>query len=310
MKNPRFLSCFPRGVLCVFLTLLLGCSTSSFGVPFSENTNIGIHEAVSTTQGNVASLPASLPEKGFHVRIAGYNIAHARGSTAGNFLQEMAKPKNLDGIGSLLKDSAVDVCGLTEVSNGDLRAGFQNQPQHIAKKLGFHFVYGENVSRVFGLMATQGNAIISRFPILSSTNHKLWRKNKKNEQRSCLEGLLDLGKNRRLRVFIGHLSLDSEESTRQIEDIYSMISKSAEPVVLIGDFNSRPKSDRIKWLSERMTDASVKIDTTYMNKPGVKIDYQFMKGGIRAGTPSVAGFKEGYSDHGCLMNDYWIDDEE
>lgn len=89
-----------------------------------------------------------------------------------------------------------------------------------------------------------------------------------------------------------------------------MISKSAEPVVLIGDFNSRPKSDRIKWLSERMTDASVKIDTTYMNKPGVKIDYQFMKGGIRAGTPSVAGFKEGYSDHGCLMNDYWIDDEE
>ncbi|MBI3039814.1 hypothetical protein HYY75_12345, partial [bacterium] len=81
---------------------------------------------------------------GIHFRVAGYNIAHARGNKSGG-INELARGKNLRGIGDLLKDQKIDVVGLTEISSGDLRAGFRNQPEYIANFLGFFYVYAENI---------------------------------------------------------------------------------------------------------------------------------------------------------------------
>ncbi|NLI77748.1 MAG: hypothetical protein GX442_15100 [Candidatus Riflebacteria bacterium] len=243
---------------------------------------------------------------GLRLRVAAYNIAHARGNKSG-FLHELGRMKNLRGIADLLIDQKVDIACFEEISSRDLRAGFRDQPEYLAKKLGFaHRVYGENVSELKGILATQGNAVISRFPILSHRNHFLYRKDKKQEQRGCLEVLIDLGGGRKVRLFVTHLSLNSEESTRQIQDIWALIEKSEEPVIFVGDFNSRPGSDRIKWLKQRMTDTTSNLTTTYLNKPDVKIDYHFTKGAVTGGTAWIRGFDEGYSDHGCLLNDYLV----
>lgn len=248
----------------------------------------------------VASLPPAL-----HLRMATYNIAHARGNESGP-KHEAAKMKNLKGIVQLLKQERLDVIGFTEISSGDLRARFRNQPRYIAKKLGFQHVYAENLARgPFGLVTTQGNAVVSRYPILSSQNHKLFKSDPKHEQRSCLESLLDLGNGRRLRFMVCHLSTKSEESAIQMDEIWKLVASSTTPVLLVGDFNSRPGHERTKLLAERMQDTTTTIDTTYMNKPGVKIDYHFLYGPLTHGLARVVGFEEGYSDHGCLINDYW-----
>ncbi|HNW33902.1 MAG TPA: endonuclease/exonuclease/phosphatase family protein [Candidatus Ozemobacteraceae bacterium] len=242
-----------------------------------------------------------------HICVGSYNIAHARGNGEGSTKNEIARRENLDGIAAMLKSRKIDICGLVEISKGDLRARFRNQPKYIAENIGeYHYVYGENVSRGFGLLATQGNAFVSRFPILWSKNHKLYRSDPKNEQRSCLEALVDLGNGRKLRVMVAHLSLLAEESTKQLAEMWSLVLKSREPVLLMGDYNSRPGSARIRWLAEKMKDATANVNTTFLQKPDVKIDYIFSYGSIRCGTAFVDGFNQGYSDHGCLINEFWV----
>jgi len=294
---------FSIRVLWVAGMLFLG--TGLLAGPFD-----GRRVVVDPRASNAASMtPAVPPNETIElcVRVASYNIAHARGNEEGKAKNEIARKENLDGIANLLKSHKIDVAGFTEISKGDLRAKFRNQPKYLAEHAGgMHFVYAENYRRAFGLLATQGNAILSKFPIVWSQNHKLYRSDEKHEQRGCLEALLDLGNDRRLRVLVAHLSLEADESTKQIEEIWDMARKSREPVLLLGDFNSRPKSDRVKWLSSRMKDTTSNVNTTFLNKPDVKIDYIFTHGPVRAGTAFVDGFTQGYSDHGCLINEFRI----
>ncbi len=276
------------------------------GTPFGEEADVTAFDVKSPEKASSSGSLKKTDERGLHIRVGGYNIAHARGKKSGGF-NEFAKLKNLRGIANLLKGLNVEIIGFTEISRGDLRAGFRDQPEYIAKKLGYHSVYAENYSKgIFGLRMTQGNALVSKYPIVSSENHKLFRNDPKHEQRSCLEALIDLGKGKKIRVLVAHLSLIDVESTRQIEEIWAIAEKKSEPVILIGDFNSRPSSDRIKWLSKRMKDTSANLKTPYLNKPGVKIDYHFTFGPIKPGKATVTGFDEGYSDHGLLFNDYWL----
>ena len=294
---------FPIRMLWIVCVLLL--ETGLQAGPFD-----GRRVVIDPRASNAASMTTAMPASGtveVCVRVASYNIAHARGNEEGKTKNEIARKENLDGIANLLKSHRIDVAGFTEISKGDLRAKFRNQPKYLAEHAGgMHYVYAENYRRAFGLLATQGNAILSRFPIVWSQNHKLYRSDEKHEQRGCLEALLDLGNDRRLRVLVAHLSLEADESTRQIEDIWDMVRKSREPVLLLGDFNSRPKSDRVKWLSSRMKDTTANVNTTFLSKPDVKIDYIFSYGSVRAGTAFVDGFKQGYSDHGCLINEFRI----
>ncbi len=287
----------------IFFLLL---SSSLTAAPFSEQPlKVASPSASITIKSVPGNTVASKP--GFHIRVAGYNIAHARGEESGDPVSEVGKPGKLKGIARLIKDNQIDMVGFTEISQGDLRVLFRNQPKFIASYLGYHHVYEQNYKRgIFGILATQGNAIVSKYPILSHTNHKLYRSDSKHEQRSCLEALIDLGNAGKIRLLVAHLSLDKDESTKQIEEIWKIVEASAEPVILVGDFNSRPASARVKWLKQRMIDATYNLNTTFKNIPDIKIDYHFIKGPWLAGKSFVTGFDKDYSDHGCVINDYWL----
>lgn len=295
-------------IFCVSLIALL-CffcqSAANAASPFANEPFKVSKTAESLNQAPVKALlksESSLKK----IRVGGYNIAHARGENTGG-LNEVGKPSKLKGIARLVKNNRLDIIGFTEIASGDLRVLFKNQPKFIAEYLGFHNVYAQNLKRgLFGKMATQGNAIVSRFPIVAHKNHNLFRSDEKNEQRSCLEATIDLGIEGKIKVLVAHLSLKAEESTRQVEQIWKIVEKSEFPVILCGDFNSRPKSDRIKWLSERMKDASANLNTTFKNLPDVKIDYLFTYGPWRHATSKVTGFDLDYSDHGLLYNDFWL----
>ena len=290
-------------VLTLLVIVTLGLSGVN-AAPFSD-TPLRIDKGSETTPEFTAKAVIK-KTPGFYLRVAGYNIAHARGKESGG-LKEIGKPSKLKGIAQLVKDNRIDIVGFTEISQGDLRVLFKNQPKFIARYLGYHYAYEQNYRRgLFGKLATQGNAVVSRYPIVSHKNHKLYRSDDKHEQRSCLEAVVDLGKAGKIKVLVAHLSLKAEESTRQIEEIWKIVETSKEPVILTGDFNSRPGSDRVKWLAQRMKDATANLNTTFKNKPDVKIDYHFIHGPWLHGVSRVIGFDLDYSDHGCVINDYWL----
>ncbi len=278
-----------------------------FAAPYADgNVTLGDASPIADSEKAPTTI-VSAPSIGFPVKMATFNIAHARGVETGG-LDEVAKYKFLDGIADLLKKEKVEVIGFTEISGGhNLRAKFRDQPAYLAKKLGFHHCYGENVKKgPFGILATQGNAIMSKYPILSWKNHKLYRSDAKHEQRACVEALLDLGKGKRLRVFCAHLSTMKEESTKQVDELWEMIKDSTEPVILMGDFNLRPTHEAIVKLSKLMKDTTANLKTTHHGGANVKIDYHFVLGSISSGLAYTAGEKEGYSDHLCVVNQYWL----
>ncbi len=286
-------------LLATSVSILFAGSTPFVEDPVNVGKSVSVSGSGSGGVGSKASGTAIV-----NIRVAGYNIAHARGNESG-WQNERGKLKNLRGIADMLKKEKVDIIGFTEISCHDIRVGLIDQPKYIAKRLGFNYKYHENVSHGwFGILATGGNAVVSRFPILSSVKHNLFSTDPKNEPRGCVEAVLDLGKGKRLRVFVAHLSLKKEESSKQVEEIWAMVEKSAEPVILVGDFNLRPHSEPVKLLSGKMKDCTSNLTSTYMNKPGVKIDYHFIHGDITGGNARVVGFDEGYSDHGCVINDY------
>ena len=295
-------------IFCVSLIALLCFFCQSAANAASPFANEPVKVSKTAESLNQAPVKALLKSESSlkKIRVGGYNIAHARGENTGG-LNEVGKPSKLKGIARLVKNNRLDIIGFTEIASGDLRVLFKNQPKFIAEYLGFHHVYAQNLKRgLFGKMATQGNAIVSRFPIVAHKNHNLFRSDEKNEQRSCLEATIDLGVEGKIKVLVAHLSLKAEESTRQVEQIWKIVEKSEFPVILCGDFNSRPKSDRIKWLSERMKDASANLNTTFKNLPDVKIDYLFTYGPWRHAASKVTGFDLDYSDHGLLYNDFWL----
>ncbi|HAE38504.1 MAG TPA: hypothetical protein DCG57_07685 [Candidatus Riflebacteria bacterium] len=289
----------------VLLIMISAGMTGALAAPFAD---APLKLDQSSESGSGSSIAKAVTQKmpGFHVRVAAYNIAHARGEESGG-LKEIGKPSKLKGIAQLIKDNKISIVGFTEISQGDLRVLFRNQPKFIAKYLGYHHVYEQNYKRgLFGKLATQGNAIVSKYPIVSHKNHNLYKSDEKHEQRSCLEAVIDLGKPGKIKILVAHLSLKADESTKQIEEIWKIAETSKEPVILLGDFNSRPGSARIKWLSQRMIDTSANLNTTFKNKPDVKIDYHFIRGPWQYGTCRVIGFDLDYSDHGCVFNDYWL----
>ncbi len=242
------------------------------------------------------------------LRIAVFNIAYGRGNDRGGLNEVGGKPQNLLRAAWLLKNQKFDIAGCTEISTADLRGGMSDQPALMAMHSGLKYrVYGEN--HRFGLIVIgMGNAVFSRFPIVWSKNHKLYRAKEENEQRGCLEALIDLGEKGKLRVFVTHLSLNADESKLQLQQISKIIESRPEPSILMGDFNSHPGSDNINFLKTSMTDVSEDSGGTYWPKSfqdkgqaSEKLDYLFVNKGLKKeGESWVSGFKEGISDHGCL----------
>ncbi|HNV68113.1 MAG TPA: endonuclease/exonuclease/phosphatase family protein [Candidatus Ozemobacteraceae bacterium] len=296
-----------RRVSALIAALVLLLSPVLFAAPYGDTAVVTGDAADAAGSTSAPTTGVTVPAAGFPVKIATYNIAHARGKETGG-LDEVAKYKFLDGIADLLKQEKVEVVGFTEISGGrNLRAKFRDQPQYLAKKLGFHHCYGENVKKGwFGILATQGNVIMSKYPILSWKNHKLYRSDPKHEQRACVEALLDLGKERRLRVFCAHLSTQKEESTKQVDELWGLIKNCKEPVILMGDFNLRPTHEAIIKLSKLMKDTTANLKTSHRGGTNVKIDYHFTLNGITPGLAYNRGEKEGYSDHLCVINQYWL----
>lgn len=126
-----------------------------------------------------------------------------------------------------------DIMGLVEVDGGSFRTGRLCQAEIIARQFGFYHVietkYGSSsVASRIPLLKSQGNAVLTRMPIISHRFHYFDEGVKRLVIQVCTE---------RLTIFLVHLSLTYRNRQYQLERLYRLIRRVDRPMILAGDFN-------------------------------------------------------------------------
>jgi endonuclease/exonuclease/phosphatase family metal-dependent hydrolase len=196
---------------------------------------------------------------------------------------------NFDGIAEVIRLSGAQVVGLQEVDvHWDQRSGFADQATELAAKLGLQVRFAP-IYRLPGVDSASppreyGVALLSRYPIVTFTNHVITRLSTQNRTAlpapmpGFLEATIDV-RGRRVRVFNTHLDYRSDPSVRrlQVAESLAIIGESATPVLFLGDLNAVPTAPELQPLFARVRDVwpdTADAGFTYPAvKPARRIDY-------------------------------------
>ncbi len=189
------------------------------------------------------------------LKVMSYNIQI--GATTQNPGWDVKK-FNLDAIAEVIREQDPDIVALQEVDRLRSRSGKADQVVYLAEKLGMYWAYSPSY---FDIETREGrgmygNAILSKYPIVSSYAHTLWRRGQLMpgeydwviEKRSILETKIDVN-GRLINVFSTHLSTTADQRQIQTAEIKTLLTQMKGPKILMGDFNAKPQDPEMKNLS-------------------------------------------------------------
>ena len=207
---------------------------------------------------------------GKQLRVMTYNIHHAEGIDG---------VLDIERIAGVIADAGADIVALNEVDNNySARSENKNQPKLLAEALNMHYVYGATLtSGPEDKPHLYGNAVLSKYPIIDSANHKL--ANAGNEEARCaLAAKIKIGDTD--YTFIAtHLNhRNGELRIAQANSIIEILESIDTPVILAGDFNCRPGTNAAEVITEKMvsTFAAAGIGSEGTTGRGTKIDFIFV----------------------------------
>lgn len=195
------------------------------------------------------------------LRILAYNIKHGLG---------MDSVIDLERIARVINDLQPDVVTLQEVDSVVERTKGVDQTTVLGELTGMHSVFGTFFDYQGG---RYGMALLSKFPFISHTNHLL---PKGVEHRAALAGRIRVGDDGPEVVVVGiHLVWTGEERYSQAERLIEIFEDEPAPVILAGDFNSRPNSDVVALLRKawHIPDKGENRFTFPSDAPDREIDY-------------------------------------
>lgn len=177
------------------------------------------------------------------LKIVTYNIRHGEG------LDNMV---SLDRIAEILKSMEPDLVALQEVDrNFSGRSNWEDQAQILSEKLGMHLAYGPALSipRLFGEAGQYGNAVLSRYPIKSSSNQVV------NfagfaESRGYLHTVIETPAGD-VNFISTHFGLKVEERSRHVFELLEYVENLSGPVIIAGDFNAVDTTEEVQRLFAR-----------------------------------------------------------
>jgi endonuclease/exonuclease/phosphatase family metal-dependent hydrolase len=223
------------------------------------------------------------------IKFMSYNTQHC--------LNFITREIDFDIIADTIKKCEADIIGLQEIRDEGQDADYQSQAKIIAEKLGYHYYYFAEAIRFKGVNP-YGNAIISRYPIISAEtimipDPEIKKYDGYYETRCLLKATIDVGNG--LNVLVSHFGLNPDEQENAVETVISNISEKS--CVLMGDFNMDPDDPLIDKIREKLRDTGMGLDekTFPSDAPMRRIDYIFVSPNIkvlRTETPSLV-----VSDH-------------
>lgn len=233
------------------------------------------------------------------MKIMTYNICSCH-----DYLEERTnnnKIIKIEGVSNVIKKYSPDIVGLNEVRDeGDNNPDFQAQARIIAKNIGYKYYYFAEAINPVG-KGPYGNAIISKYPIISAENIKIpdpieKKYNDYYESRCLIKAKIDVN-GKIITVLDSHFGLNPDEHKNCVDTVIKNIENYA--CILMGDFNMRPDNEILAPIQKVMTDtANIEkniIFTFPSEKPFAKIDYIFVTKDIT--TISAESPSETQSDH-------------
>jgi len=167
---------------------------------------------------------------------------------------------------------------LQEVESGRLTSQGIDMAKWLATHLGYYYFYYPAVNE-----AAFGVAILSRYPIRNITTYALTTT---ELERVILHADIVLNSTFVIDVFVTHLGLENDNTTKQIEEILALTNPIRTPKILMGDFNLNDSSNQIKnvtnypvtLFNDTASDFGNLNDTFPsfpLPEPGKRIDYIF-----------------------------------
>ena len=212
-----------------------------------------------------------------NINIMSYNTQHC--------LNFITRKIDFDIIADTIKKCEADIVGLQEIRDEGQDAEYQSQVKIIAEKLGYQYYYFAEAIRVGGVNP-YGNAIISRYPIISVETIRIPDPKTKKydghyESRCILKARIDAGNG--LDVFVSHFGLNPDEQENAVETVVLNIPK--ERCVLMGDFNMEPDNPTLNPIAQKLCDTAQKFSLPKLShpsdEPSIKIDYIFVSEDIK-----------------------------
>lgn len=167
------------------------------------------------------------------LRVMAYNIKHGRGNDGKVDLERAA---------AVIEASDPDVVTLQEIDEVCGRSGSIDEATWLGERLGMEPLFGAFMAYDGG---RYGMAMLSRLPILEWENHVL---PPGAEPRSALAARLRLADGSELVVVGIHLYANEEQRLAQAKKLMEIFARETAPVILAGDFNSRPGSPVMELL--------------------------------------------------------------
>jgi endonuclease/exonuclease/phosphatase family metal-dependent hydrolase len=204
------------------------------------------------------------------ITVMTYNIHHAAGAD---------KKVDVERIARVIRSCEADLVALQEVQRGGKRVHDLDEPAELGKLTGMYHAFGETMP--WDTTGQYGDAILSRFPIISSRVVKLpWTPGNHREQRILLEVICKTPKGE-IAFFSTHLDHTGHSPDRlpQAKAIVEATKDLKHPAILGGDFNCPPQSKPVKEIETIWTIASDRdpSPTCPADHPKGKIDHIFVK---------------------------------
>ena len=232
-----------------------------------------------------------LEEKQMKLTLMSYNVQHFQ-----NFL---TKEIDFGKIAEVIRCYDADIIGLNEVRNQGEREDYQAQARILAEILGYHFYFAKAID-VDG-PNPYGNALLSRFPILSAQTVMIPDPEVPKipegyyETRCLLKAKIDVPGG--LNVCVTHFGLNPDEQENAAAVVLENIEEKR--CVLMGDFNITPENELLKPIRERMYDTAQLMDADVKSWPSdipeMKIDYLFTSSDLKVISAEITAVLE--SDH-------------
>ena len=174
-----------------------------------------------------------------------------------------------------------DIVGLNEVRNAGRDLEYDPQAAILAEGAGYKYHYFAEAIK-FGGVNPYGNAILSRFPIISADTIPIPDPDPHSydgyyETRCVCRAVIDVG-GEPLTVMTAHFGLNPDERENARDTILANVE--SRRCVVMGDFNSHPDDEVIAPFFRQLTDTAAAFDGEKLSFPSdaptEKLDYIFV----------------------------------